>query len=76
MSPRDGATEIRRIVAEAKDVTPEPPRPLMRELAPADPYPIDALGSVLAPAARAIHERVQAPLAIGAHSGLSTSSSS
>jgi hypothetical protein len=36
----------------------------MRELPPADPFPIDALGDVLAPAARAIHDRVQAPLAI------------
>jgi hypothetical protein len=43
---------------------PEPPRPLMRGLPPADPFPIDALGEVLAPAARAIHDRVQAPLAI------------
>lgn len=42
----------------------EPPRPLMRELPPADPFPVDALGGVLAPAARAIHERVRAPLAI------------
>src|SRR5262249_54585943 len=43
---------------------PEPPRPLMRELPPADPFPINALGDVLAPAARAIQDRVQAPLAI------------
>ena len=42
----------------------EPPRPLMRELPPADPFPVDALGPVLAPAARAIHDRVQAPMAI------------
>jgi hypothetical protein len=43
---------------------PEPPRPLMRELPPADPFPVDALGALLAPTARAIHDRVQAPLAI------------
>ena len=42
----------------------EPPRPLMRELPPADPFPVDALGDVLGAAARAIHDRVQAPLAI------------
>ena len=70
MPPHDGAAEIRRIVAEAEDVTPEPPRPLIRELPPADPYPIDALGVVLAPAARAIRDRVQAPLAICAQSAL------
>jgi hypothetical protein len=43
---------------------PEPPRPLIRELPPADPFPIDALGDVLGVAARAIHDRVQSPLAI------------
>jgi hypothetical protein len=36
----------------------------MRELPPADPFPVDALGDVLAPAAKAIHDRVRAPLAI------------
>jgi len=51
-------------------VKSEPPRPLMRELPPADPFPVDALGHVLAPAARAIHDRVKAPLAIGAQSVL------
>jgi hypothetical protein len=70
MSPPDGTAEIRRLIAGAEEVTHEPPRPLMRELPPADPYPIDALGDVLAPAARAIHDRVQAPLAIGAQSVL------
>ena len=70
MSPHNGAAEIRRIIDMAEDMRPEPPRPLMRELPPADPYPIDALGDVLASAARAIHDRVQAPLAIGAQSVL------
>jgi hypothetical protein len=68
MSPRDGAAEIHRLVAEAEDVTLEPPRPLMRDLPPADPYPLEALGDVLAPATRAIYDRVQAPLAIAAQS--------
>lgn len=40
----------------------EPPRPLMREMPPADPFPVDALGGLTA-AARGIHERTQAPLA-------------
>jgi hypothetical protein len=48
----------------------EPPRPLMRESTPAEPFPVDALGETLANAARAIHDRVQAPLAIGAQSVL------
>lgn len=68
MSPPDGAGEIRRIIDMAEDVKPEPPRPLMRELPPADPFPVDALGTILAGAARAIQDRVQAPVAIGAQS--------
>jgi hypothetical protein len=48
----------------------EPPRPLMRELPPADPFPSHALGHVLTPAVRAIHDRVQAPLGICAQSVL------
>jgi Protein of unknown function (DUF3987) len=50
--------------ADARARGNEPPRPLMRELPPADPFPVDALGAVLEPAARAIHDRVRAPLAI------------
>jgi hypothetical protein len=66
MSPADGSgTEhIRRIVEGAEQIKLEPPRPLVRVIPPADPFPVDALGSVLAPAARAINDRVQAPIAI------------
>jgi hypothetical protein len=70
MLPSDGAAEVRRIIERAEDAQPEPPRPLMRELAPADPFPIDALGDVLGAAANAIHDRVQAPMAVGAQSVL------
>jgi hypothetical protein len=64
MSPPDGVAEIRRLVNGAENVQSEPPRPLMRELPPADPFPIDALGDVLGAAARGINDRVQAPIAI------------
>ena len=70
MPSPEGAAEIRRLVAVTEDVTSEPPRPLMRELPPADPFPVDALGDVLGDAARAIHDRVRAPIAIGAQSVL------
>jgi hypothetical protein len=70
MSPPDGAERVRELVFGAEEVKAEPPRPLMRELPPADPFPIDALGDVLGAAARAIHDRVQAPIAIGAQSVL------
>ena len=49
---------------DADGGTEEPPRPLIRELPPADPFPIDALGDLLGPAATAIHERVRCPIAI------------
>jgi Protein of unknown function (DUF3987) len=59
-----GPERLRDFVRGTKEIKPEPPRPLMRELPPADPFPVDALGDLLGPAARAIHCRVQAPLAI------------
>jgi hypothetical protein len=58
------ADAVRALVAEAAEIKLEPPRPLMRELPPADDFPIDALGAVLSRAAQAIHDRVQAALAI------------
>jgi hypothetical protein len=64
VSPTEGAERVRESVDGAEEVRLETPRPLMRELPPADPFPVDALGEVLAPAARAINDRVQAPLAI------------
>lgn len=40
------------------------PQPLFRELPPAKPYPLDALGGLLCPAAKAINEAIQAPGAL------------
>jgi hypothetical protein len=63
--PSNGADASWRAATQSgAEVKPEPPRPLTRELPPADPFPIDALGDLLGSAARAIHERVQCPLAI------------
>lgn len=62
--------DVRAAIARAEPFVPEPPRPLVRELPPADPFPVEALGDVLGPAARAIHARVQAPVAICAQSVL------
>jgi hypothetical protein len=66
MTPPDisGAARARELVDGGEERKPEAPRPLMRELPPPDAFPIDALGDVLAPAARAIQDRVRAPLAI------------
>jgi hypothetical protein len=66
----EGAETLRVIVGEAPQIRPEPPRPLIRELPPADAFPVDALGDVLGAATRAINERVQAPMAICGQSTL------
>lgn len=52
----------------------EPPRPLRREMAPAKPFPVEALGPLLSGAAKAISEKIQCPPAIGAMSVLGASS--
>jgi hypothetical protein len=44
------------------------PMPLVRSVSPPAPYPIDALGPILAPAARAISEQVQVPEALAGNS--------
>ena len=54
--PPDGAERMRAAFEEAEEVRPEPPRPLTRDTPPADPFPIEALGDVLAAAARAIND--------------------
>jgi hypothetical protein len=45
----------------------------MRELPPADVYPVAALGDLLASAAHAIHDKIRAPLAICGQSVLAAS---
>ncbi|HEY1811395.1 MAG TPA: YfjI family protein [Kofleriaceae bacterium] len=51
-----------------------PPEPLRRTILPPAPYPGDALGDVLGPAARALHDTVQAPLALCGQSVLAAAS--
>jgi Protein of unknown function (DUF3987) len=63
---RDGRNSDARsdFESDADGGLKEPPRPLIRELPPPDPFPIDALGDLLGPAAIAIRQRVQCPPAI------------
>ena len=62
--PREGRQEVpgcrtsRTVAAGAT--------PLMRPIPPPEPYPVEALGPVLAPAARALAELVQVPDALAA----------
>ncbi len=48
---------------ELQNVT-EQPRPLMREIPSAHPFPLEALGTVLGNAAKAIQDKIQAPIAL------------
>jgi hypothetical protein len=50
--------------ARGESAQKAPPNPLRRPLPPAEPYPIDALGSILAPMARCLCTVVQAPDAL------------
>ena len=65
-----GVGLARPTTAPPSEVRTEPPRPLIRELPPADPFPVEALGDVLGAAAQGIHDRVQAPMAICGQSTL------
>lgn len=55
---------------DAEEHVAEPPRPLIREMPPPEPFPVDRLGGLLGGAANAIHDATQAPMAIGAQSVL------
>src|SRR5262245_59800556 len=50
----------------------EPPRPLMREMPPPDPFPTQALGGILSNAAIGIPDRTRAPIAICGQSVMAT----
>ena len=63
-------TRLKALIEDAQEVETEPPRPLQRPLEPADPFPMEALGSVLGPAACAIVDQVQCPQAIAGQSVL------
>ena len=64
------AETIRAFAERAERTELEPPRTLIREHPPADPFPIDALGDILGPAAEAIVDQVQCPAAIAGQSML------
>jgi len=50
--------------ADTNKTSPAKPLPLRRQIAPAQPFPIDSLGDLLSPVARALSEVVQAPAAM------------
>jgi hypothetical protein len=62
------ADKLKVLVEALSEIIPlagkEPPRPLMRDLPPPGPFPIEALGGILANAAIGIQDRTRAPIAI------------
>jgi hypothetical protein len=52
------------VVTVLKEYQGQRPLPLVRQVPPAEAFPIEALGEVLGSAALAIHDHVQSPLAI------------
>jgi hypothetical protein len=63
-------TRLKALIEDAQEVETEPPRPLQRPLEPADPFPMEALGSILGGAALGIVNQVQCPKAIAGQSVL------
>lgn len=61
---------VRSAIDGAPEFQLEPPRPLRRQMPEAEPFPIEALGSILGPAAMSINETIQSPLALGGQSCL------
>ena len=55
---------LQQKIEDTKPHLPEQPRPLMREMPAADLFPVDALGTVLGDAAKAIQDKIQSPIAI------------
>jgi hypothetical protein len=70
--PDDGGFYIPEALAAnvSENAAASQPIPLVRPIAPAVPYPIDSLGGILAPAARAVMQYVQVPDALAAHAVL------
>jgi hypothetical protein len=64
------APGIKEAVNNAQEGQVEPPRPLLRDMPPADPFPVAALGNILGAAAEAIVDRVQCPAATAGQSVL------
>lgn len=73
--PPLAADEVHTIAASKGRIRPDAlsePTPLVRPVSPPAAYPLDALGALLAPAARAIAEIVQVPDALAGNTVLAT----
>ena len=59
-------------IRDAPEFKQAPPLPLRREIPPAEKFPDESLGEKLQPVVAALHDVVQAPIAICAHSLVSS----
>jgi hypothetical protein len=71
LADAQSAPAANECASQMSQVSQSQPVPLVRPVAAAAPYPIDALGPILGPAARAVMEHVQVPDALAAHAVLS-----
>lgn len=66
--------QAKEYLNNAEEVQMEPPRPLRKAVASAEPFPITSMSKILAGGTQAIHEKVRAPEAICAQSVLAAAS--
>src|SRR5690606_6424643 len=74
MSGGDGVSGALAHTLAAFPAPPEQPQPLLPLIRAAEPYPVDALGEILAGAVIAIVRQVQCPPALAAQSVLAAAS--
>ncbi|MEX1108281.1 MAG: DUF3987 domain-containing protein, partial [Dongiaceae bacterium] len=67
-------TNISKMIDDAPIFVPELPLPLFRASDEPAPFPVDALGPILAAAAIAIEDKIQAPIELCAQSVLAVAS--
>lgn len=64
--------QVKAAIQSAPVIRSEPPQALRKEAGPPTEFPVEALGEILGNAAKAIHDKIQAPLAICGQSVLAT----
>jgi hypothetical protein len=74
IDPNDLRQKAARAARDNSERALGEPEPLRRPLPPGDPYPLDALGSIVGSAARRTHEVLQAPPALSGQSFLAAAS--
>ena len=63
-------TTVSDLIDDARTFEMAPPVPLRRTIEAPEPYPVEALGDILSPAAKVLHAVIRSPDAICAQSVL------